>query len=1162
MVMFANASGGYAAAAYVYGPVSSPVAIAGPVFAKSEYSARRRNPDLNGDGRADFVVHTTEYDAETKTYLHEWDIILGGGAGGIYLSSAQTFYDGGPYWPDLNGDGCTDIVYTKNSAWRYRISNCATVGPEYIGPVTGNLSQLQATALDWDADGYDDIVAVDASTLEVKFLRSTGEALSAPVGSGLTNPNIVLQTGDANGDGLQDLLYRDSSLVWTYRPHVGVAPDLLDAVTDGFGVTQNFDYGVLTDPTLYTRYSTAVFPEIDVQPTRWAVKLLTATDRTGGNSTYTLAYTYEGARREVQGRGFLGFAKRIAIDSRLGYNLKSEDVYLQSFPYTGLLASTTLKQSSGTKVREQINTWTPLTWAPPEPRYYPYLSSSVTRDFEVSAPNAGTQYRAVTTSVAAISSVSGLVTDATTTTTEVATGVNASSSRSERVWHSSVLDDTSNWCLGRPQTTQVIASHSLTDGNAVTRTTGGTWDGLMCRLTQSVEEPGNSTLQVTTTTGYDGFGNVNSVAVAGIGMTSRPTTGYWGTSGQSLRTVTNALSQTTTLNWNDSVGEMATLTDPNGLATSWGYDAFGRRTSEVRPDLTSTAWTYASCGTCDPRVRYVVQQQSKTDAGAVIRTDESRYDAFDQEVTRLTPQAAGGSSEVDRTRDALGRVTRTHVPYWVGGATNGYQDTSFDLLGRVTATATYTATGSLHSSTSTAWSGLTATTTDALGHITTRVVLAWGPLTRVTDAAGGSTNYRSNAFGQLTQTSDAYGTIVMQSAYNLRGMPTTLTNVNRGSTTRVPNALGEVVSETTAKGQTRSHVYDLLGRLTSRSEPEGTSTWTWGTIADNTANAKYVGGLKALAGPGYAESYVNDAYGRLKTRTVTSDASYQIDYGYNTLGTLDTLTYPVSTAGYRLKLQYDYSNGVPVAIKDFNAPTTVIWSSTANDARGAVIDETLGTNLRVLTGRDPLTGQMDYRQAGVGGGSSLQNLAYSWDVNDNLTSRGDANQAGSCTVGGAAGKLCETFTYDSLERLDTVSRNGTQSLKLDYDLIGNITSRSDVGSYGYDPIRKHAVTAAGSNSFAYDANGNVITRNGATLGWASYDLPTSLLAGGNSASFAYAPDRSRWRQVATTAGVTATTIYVAGILEKVTKPTLTLWKHTVIGPTGLGAVYVLSLIHI
>src|SRR5690606_26003061 len=94
----------------------------------------------------------------------------------------------------------------------------------------------------------------------------------------------------------------------------------------------------------------------------------------------------------------------------------------------------------------------------------------------------------------------------------------------------------------------------------------------------------------------------------------------------------------------------------------------------------------------------------------------------------------------------------------------------------------------------------------------------------------------------------------------------------------------------------------------------------------------------------------------------------------NALGTLDALTYPVSTSGYRLKLKYEYTNGIATAIKDFNAPTTVIWSLTASDARGAVIDETLGANLRVVTGRDPLTGRMDDRQAGIGGGTGIQNL--------------------------------------------------------------------------------------------------------------------------------------------------------------------------------------------
>ena len=137
-----------------------------------------------------------------------------------------------------------------------------------------------------------------------------------------------------------------------------------------------------------------------------------------------------------------------------------------------------------------------------------------------------------------------------------------------------------------------------------------------------------------------------------------------------------------------------------------------------------------------------------------------------------------------------------------------------------------------------------------------------------------------------------------------------------------------------------------------------------------------------------------------------------------------------------------------------------------------------------------------------------------------------------------------------------MARNGTQTLDANYDLSGNLTSRSDVGSYSYHATKKHAVIAAGTNTYAYDANGNVTTRNGATLSWASYDLPTSLVSGGNSAQFAYAPDRSRYQQTAVTAGVTETTLYIAGLLEKVTKPSITLWKHYVTAPTGMGAVYV------
>ena len=99
-------------------------------------------------------------------------------------------------------------------------------------------------------------------------------------------------------------------------------------------------------------------------------------------------------------------------------------------------------------------------------------------------------------------------------------------------------------------------------------------------------------------------------------------------------------------------------------------------------------------------------------------------------------------------------------------------------------------------------------------------------------------------------------------------------------------------------------------------------------------------------------------------------------------------------------------------------------------------------------------------------------------------------------------------------------------------------------------MRKHAVTSAGGTSYGYDANGNMSTRNGATIGWTSYNLPASLSASGYTASFNYAPDRSRWRQVATYTGATETTIYVAGLVEKLTTSARVHWKHRIAVPAG------------
>ena len=287
------------------------------------------------------------------------------------------------------------------------------------------------------------------------------------------------------------------------------------------------------------------------------------------------------------------------------------------------------------------------------------------------------------------------------------------------------------------------------------------------------------------------------------------------------------------------------------------------------------------------------------------------------------------------------------------------------------------------------------------------------------------------------------------------------------------------------------------------------------------------------------------ARGWPRNRTKTADVSYSINVGYDAAtGLPDSLTYPVSTSGYRFKTKFEYGYGILKKISNFNAPTTVYWQLNAHDERGQPIDEQLGNGARIISGFDALTGLMLYRQTGTSAPyTNRQNLAFEWDLNGNLKKRIDGNQA----------NLTEEFFYDALNRFDYSTLNGATNLDLALDAIGNITAKTsttdpaeNVGSYTYHATKKHAVISTSNGwSFGYDANGNMNSYKGNAIAWTSYNLPGTINGAGQSSQFWYGPNRNRWKQVATYPSGSETTIYVGGILEKVTVPTGTAYRHYV-----------------
>jgi YD repeat-containing protein len=131
------------------------------------------------------------------------------------------------------------------------------------------------------------------------------------------------------------------------------------------------------------------------------------------------------------------------------------------------------------------------------------------------------------------------------------------------------------------------------------------------------------------------------------------------------------------------------------------------------------------------------------------------------------------------------------------------------------------------------------------------------------------------------------------------------------------------------------------------------------------------------------------------------------------------------------------------------------------------------------------------------------NQHYNWDSLSNLTGRIDNNGDGG------SGAVSETFSYAAgLNRLTSYTVTApqipglTRTVNLQYNALGMLLYKSDVGNYSYaaqgaKSVRPHALqSVAGSSttSFTYDANGNLTAATAGkyrTLSYTSFNLPDS-----------------------------------------------------------------------
>ena len=1174
----------------------------------SLYDSRVRRADVNGDGRLDFLVNLancTLNGTKCQSTTYTWQLFVSD-AGSVQYDALDVLQYGAygsgsvpPLFGDFNGDGCTDVAFDQGGHWYIQYGTCLRSGAAYALSAAVNtgiaVHGIYAVAVDWDGDGYDDIVEPSATSGGyLGYLHSTGTSFSPWASTGIAYSNAdtgvnAIVVADINGDGLYDLIYpsgaSDAITVFTHSGAT-VTPDRATSFTDGFGVNYSPTYKQLTNSSVYTKGSGAAYPEQDVQNARTVVSAYSASDGIGG--TYTVTESYTQARVNLPRRESEGFGSVRAVDSRDG--LYRYQYFGQLFPLTGMVSEQKVLQSNGsTPISDVTNTLASQTLDATYKRYFPYVSQSVASGYEFGGSLNGTLITQTTTSYTyggANGYTYGNVSQVASSTID---------EDPNSPWHGDTYTDTVNitpyevggtgstgWCIHLPS--QVAETRSAPTGSptSLTHTTSYTVNSNSeCEVDSQTVEPSSSTDKVVTAYAYtDGCGNINSVSVtgqtpAGSAMAARTTTLAYGSHCIAPETVTNALSQATSVGYRYDLGLRTSATDPNNLTTSWTYNDIGQKTLEQRPDGTQTGFAPVGCTSppCwgDANLRFYVQRNENDNTGghSTYWHTVQYFDQFGRLKYDEPVESNGATITTFLTYDNLGRLIGRTNPY--GNGFLSYTTTTvYDALNRPTQQyRPISSTNSTLEYTNYTYQGRTATIQDPKGYTTTRKSDATGQLLRLVDPDGTSTTYYAySPFGALASIQDPAGNQTTRSYDSLGYLLTASSDPDRGSWTYQYDSLGDLINlrdaKTSAPNWTQQLTYDALGRPLTRVETEGTTTWTWGTVAAN----HEIGRLTQLSGLGDTEAYTFDAYGRPASRTQTwNSTNYVVGYAYNTLGKLDTLTYPSTPlSANAFAVKYGYTNGYLSSLQNYTGGTagTTFWQLTAGgvnmDPWGHVVDETLGTTtaVRIQSAFDAVTSWVNTREVGSGGsGNNLQNLAYQWDLNGNLSQRQDLKQA-----------LTEAFNYDNLNRLSTSTLNGTQNLSVTIDNTGNITQRVEAGvtyPYTYDTTHKHAVDTVGTGgnqtTSAYDANGNMSTRNGYSLSWSTANLPTTINGpNGVSATFSYGPDRQRKQQTAYYASAegdngTETTIYVAGIFEVETTPAQTHYKHFVQVPGGTQIIY-------
>jgi RHS repeat-associated protein len=559
-------------------------------------------------------------------------------------------------------------------------------------------------------------------------------------------------------------------------------------------------------------------------------------------------------------------------------------------------------------------------------------------------------------------------------------------------------------------------------------------------------------------------------------------------------------------------GDLHTVTNPAGhVTTIVSYDADGRVTRETDANGINTDLTYTPRGWLASRTVGGAQTtfgytpygavSSVTDPDGV--TTSYSYDA----AHRLVKVTDAQGNYMQYTLDTVGDKTAEQV-YDSTGTLHRSLSRSFNTLGQLTQVTdglshtvfnadysdSYDANGNLvHSA-----DGLGVQrqqSYDALNRLV-KTIADYNGANAAT--ANTTTQFAHDGLDRLTQVTDPNS---LATTYNYDGLGdvTGQASPDTGSTSRTFDAAGNVLTRTDAKGITATNSYDALDRLATITYPDSTQNIAYHYDEANSVtgcSSSYpIGRLTRIVENAVTTVYCYDAQGRvIEKLQIAGTSTNTTGYAYTAAGRLSGIVYPSGTLVTYTRDGDGRIQSLSVTPPNGTASTAV--SNVTYQPFGPVSGYTLGNGQAVVRGYDA-----NYRLTDLT--SPAFSLHVARDAMGDITALGNATGANPAT---------ESYSYDPLYRLTAITEaNGSTLESVTYNQTGDRLTKTGsglaTGTYSYKP-NTHQLVATGSYARSVDANGNTtaITAASGNLGFGYNDrnrMVVAQVAGSTVSSYTY-----------------------------------------------------------